>query len=79
MVAKNIRLSPIKNGQTIDDDLFLVSPRMAARFLNLSHRTLESWRIKGYGPRFVFISARRVKYRRSDLREWIAGQLREQA
>lgn len=42
----------------------------AARFLNLSVRTLQAWRIKGCGPAYVQ-AGRAIRYRRSDLLSWI--------
>jgi predicted DNA-binding transcriptional regulator AlpA len=42
----------------------------AADFLNLSIRTLQSWRVKGSGPKFIR-AGRAVRYRRRDLLEWM--------
>lgn len=46
--------------------LQLYSTKEAARFLGLSHRTLEDWRCSGTGPRFIMIH-RMVRYRADDL------------
>ena len=48
----------------------LLSEVQAADFLNLSVRTLQAWRIKVAGPRFVR-AGRAIRYRRSDLIAWI--------
>lgn len=53
----------------IDPDTLLTEVQ-TAEFLNLSVRTLQAWRIKMAGPRFVR-AGRAVRYRRSDLIAWI--------
>jgi len=55
-------------------DKKLVSEMVAAEFLCLSFRTLQNWRVRGGGPRFIRISSRCIRYRISDLEEWIAGR-----
>lgn len=42
----------------------------AADFLNLSSRTLQAWRNRGIGPRFIR-AGRAVRYQRKDLQTWI--------
>ena len=59
-----------------DPDSMLL-PIEAAHVLGLSHRTLESWRVKGGGPPFVRISARAVRYQRSSLLNWASGRERQ--
>ena len=49
----------------------LINEEAAARFLGFSVRTLQGWRYRGGGPRFISISHRARRYRRRDLREWI--------
>ncbi len=48
----------------------------AAQFLKMSVRTLQGYRLRGGGPKFVNISHRAVRYRRCDLLEWIESKLR---
>jgi hypothetical protein len=46
----------------------------AARYLRMSHRTLERWRVNGDGPLFSKAGAgkrARVLYRKSDLDAWL--------
>ncbi|MCV6602637.1 MAG: helix-turn-helix domain-containing protein [Cohaesibacter sp.] len=43
--------------------------KTAADFLCQSVRTIQKWRVTGYGPKF-YKSGRSVRYRRSDLLEW---------
>lgn len=47
----------------------------AAKYLDLKPTTLEAWRCRGGGPRFVKMG-RLVKYRRSDLDAFIESRLR---
>jgi predicted DNA-binding transcriptional regulator AlpA len=50
--------------------------KTAATYLGLSRQYLEIGRHSGYGPSYVKL-ARAVRYRKSDLDEWMAGQLRQ--
>ena len=47
-----------------------------AEILNLSPRTLEAWRHRGGGPRYVLLTPRCVRYRRADLVTWIEQRAR---
>lgn len=51
----------------------VMSTKEAGRYLALSHRTLEDWRLKGQGPRFVKWG-RTVRYRLSDLTDFLSGE-----
>ena len=53
----------------------LIDETKAAEFLGHSIRTLQNWRIRGGGPRFVKVSARSIRYRRCDLNEWINSRI----
>lgn len=53
----------------------LLTTTDAAEFLGVSRRTLEGWRVKGGGPRFVSVSRGMVRYRRTDLESWIEGRV----
>ena len=54
----------------------LIDEEAAAGFLDLSVRTMQGYRYKGGGARYVCISSRCVKYRRIDLREWAEARMR---
>lgn len=54
----------------------LLNSSEAARILGTKPRTLESWRYRGCGPRYVFMSGRAVRYRIQDLEEWVEERLR---
>ena len=48
----------------------------AAEYLGLKRTTLEAWRCRGGGPKFVKLG-RAVRYRQTDLDAWIESRLRE--
>ena len=53
----------------------LISEHDAAEFLHHSVKTLQGWRCKNIGPKFVRISGRSIRYRRRDLQEWVESKL----
>ena len=48
----------------------LLTEQSAAERLHLSVKTLQAWRVRGFGPAFVRLG-RRVLYRASSLQEFI--------
>ncbi|MFA3919686.1 helix-turn-helix transcriptional regulator [Ruegeria hyattellae] len=46
-----------------------IDETMAAKLLCQSVRTLQKWRVTGFGPKF-YKPGRSVRYRRRDLNEW---------
>ena len=50
--------------------------KQAAEYLGLKNTTLEAWRHRGCGPKFVKVG-RLVKYRQHDLDQWIESRVRE--
>jgi predicted DNA-binding transcriptional regulator AlpA len=52
----------------------LLSTKQVADWLGVSTQWLEIGRSKNYGPPFVRISARVIRYRRGDVREWLTGR-----
>ena len=50
--------------------------RQAATRLGLaSARTLEAWRRRGYGPPFIRLSPRLVRYKAGDIDRWLAARV----
>jgi excisionase family DNA binding protein len=47
----------------------------AAGYLRLSVRTLERLRCSGLGPKFIRAGRRTVRYRQSDIDEWLKGRV----
>jgi len=64
-----------KQGAEVVEPLLLKEGE-AAKFLNISPRTLQGWRVTGGGPTFIKISSRCVRYRWEDLEEWIQERAR---
>ncbi|WP_338042801.1 helix-turn-helix domain-containing protein [Octadecabacter arcticus] len=48
----------------------------AADFLCQSIRTLQKWRVSGFGPQF-YKPGRSVRYRRRDLSDWAETRMRK--
>jgi len=51
----------------------LMNEKEAAKYLGLSARTLQNWRNRGDGPKFLRISRRAVRYRQEHLDDWLEG------
>ena len=54
----------------------LLTPIQAADFLSLTPRWLEMKRYHGDGPLFVRVSARCIRYRLSDIEDWVDCRIR---
>jgi predicted DNA-binding transcriptional regulator AlpA len=59
-----------------EDTSPLLTQQHAADFLSCSPRSLEAWRLRGGGPRHVRLGRRCVRYRLSDLADWVASCVR---
>jgi len=53
----------------------LITTKQAAEFLGISHRTLESMRLKGTGPTYSNIG-RLVRYSKETLDDWVLSNQR---
>lgn len=53
----------------------LITEVAASDYLCQSVRTLQKWRVTGFGPRF-YKPGRSVRYRRRDLAEWVETRAR---
>ena len=60
----------LSNGQPDD----LLSTVDMSIWLGVSAQWLEIGRTRGYGPTFIRIGPRRVRYRRQDVLEWLAAR-----
>ena len=54
----------------------LLTTVQAAKYLGLSPRTLERWRLTGAGPRYRVLSRKAVRYLQSDLTVWLDAAVR---
>lgn len=52
----------------------LLTTAATAEWLGISSQWLEIGRSKGYGPPFVRLSTRRVRYHRADVLAWLASR-----
>ena len=52
----------------------LLTEVQTGEVLNLSIRTLQAWRLRGGGPKFVRLSGRAVRYRNGDLAAFIEAR-----
>lgn len=59
--------------QIHDDELY--TTRNVSGFTKQSPKTLEAWRLKGYGPPYLKIG-RLVRYRGRDIRQWLDASTR---
>jgi predicted DNA-binding transcriptional regulator AlpA len=73
--ALSSKLEPALPDCSLDYLEQLIDEAEAARFLAFSVRSLQGWRYRGGGPRFVKIG-RTVRYRRRDLQAWAEAQIR---
>lgn len=60
-------------------DELLKQGHVADMIGGLSSRTLEAWRRRGYGPPFIRVSPRAIRYRRSDVEAWLAARRVDEA
>ena len=69
---------PVGGASTATDQAFwyeLITEEPAAEFLNLTPRKMQKDRQVGGGPKFIRISARCIRYRRIDLREYAEARM----
>jgi predicted DNA-binding transcriptional regulator AlpA len=62
--------------QTQDQEPVLLKEREVAKLLKVSPRTLQSWRLKGYGPPYRQISSRCIRYDQDDVSRYLASTKR---
>ncbi len=54
----------------------LINEKTAAVFLGVEGRTLQSYRQRGGGPKYIALSSRCLRYRRIWLLEWTEARVR---
>jgi len=55
----------------------LLTPAQAAKMLGLPEGTLAQWRSQRRGPAFVKLEGRLVRYRPTDLEEYVSSRIVE--
>ncbi len=70
----------MQNSNNLDDrgsdGQQLLRQEEVAKILNLSPRTLEAWRHRGGGPRYILLTPRCVRYKESDLNQFLEERVR---
>jgi len=61
------------NVAALQSDTFL-NTEDAARYLRLAPTTLNRLRVTGFGPPFLRLTPKCIRYRASDLRQWAEDQ-----
>lgn len=56
----------------------LIKPAELAKRIEKSEAVLANWRYLGLGPKFVKVGARSIRYRVSDIEDWLNQQTRQQ-
>ena len=51
----------------------ILTEDQAAQFTKFSAKALSKWRCVGSGPKFIKISSRAIRYRKSDLTDWLSS------
>ena len=54
----------------------LIDEKAAAVFLSLTDRTMQGYRQKGGGLKYIHLSSRCLRYRRIDLHNWAEARVR---
>jgi excisionase family DNA binding protein len=70
-VKLHARLGSVMNRQRDQGEEQLLTPQQAAKYLNISVRTLAEWRRRGIGPPSIKLPSGARRYRRADLDRWI--------
>lgn len=50
----------------------LLTEKMVSEMLGLKPRTLQQWRFVGRGPKYIKLSERVIRYKWSDVQDWVA-------
>lgn len=58
-------------GKQFDDSDGALTEAEAAEYLGYTKAALNKWRVLGKGPRFVKVSAKSIRYMKSDLAQWL--------
>jgi len=53
----------------------VMTEKQASDYLQLTTRTLQAWRYRGGGPKYIRVSSKCVRYRQSDIDKWLASRI----
>lgn len=54
----------------------LLTTQEVSELLGLQPRTLANWRWRGYGPRYLNLGGRRIRYRLRDVEAFLESEVR---
>ena len=57
----------------------LLNPEALAEYLSTTTGALAQMRYRGIGPKFIKLGAKAVRYRMSDVSDWLDAQTRQQS
>lgn len=60
----------------MSNDESLMNQKEVAKLIGVAPRTLESWRYRGEGPYYLYLSKRCIRYRLEDINTWIEERKR---
>jgi predicted DNA-binding transcriptional regulator AlpA len=52
----------------------LMTEKQVSAWLNISLRTLQAWRVRRMGPRYIKLSRRMVRYSHAQVLSWLESQ-----
>lgn len=55
----------------------LISEHEVARILNIAPKTLQSWRQNGFGPKYLKLSNKTIRYKTEDIQNWLQQRTNE--
>lgn len=61
--------TPLNTREYLDEN-------QVSKLLHISPKTLRNWRVQGDGPKYVKLSGRLIRYRRSDIDDWTESNVR---
>jgi predicted DNA-binding transcriptional regulator AlpA len=70
------RADQILQYATGEDDDLLSTPQLA-KLLGVSEQWVEIGRIKNYGPPYIRLSPRKIRYRRSAVLDWLKANIHQ--
>lgn len=66
-----------KGASKVIDHQGSFTPKQAAKYVGISEGALRLWRAEGKGPRYFRAGEKLVRYRRTDLDNWIEERLNQ--
>ena len=66
-------LKPANKNVFFNEHDEILTEDQAAQFTKFSPKALSKWRCVGGGPKFIKVSSRAIRYRKSDLTNWLSS------